>query len=529
MRPAVVFTFTLLSLAAAKGQEALLPLDVYTSWKAERKMADSAVLVHPEVKPYTVWTVQHYTAGDTNRYEYHDLSLLKRDRSFFRISPRLSAIGFLETGDHSQRGVVSHVGVGIGAGWKNKVYLGAELLAGYTEPETYMQQITDSLRMVTGYGGANRQGPGYGFSQSTFTLAWKPSPYLELMAGRGKHFIGEGYRSMFLSDYASNYNYLRADVNVWKLKYTVLYTQMQRARGYPGAFYPLQNKYATMHYLSLNITHWWSVGAFEAVVWESGDSAVGREYDINYLNPVIFFRPVEYSIGSSDNSLLGFSTAVRPWRGLTFYVQLMLDEFVFDNATASLQEKLTGDTAIQTGWWANKQAFQLGVKCHEPLGWKNATVLGEFNFVRPFTYGHSRPAQAYTHLNQSLAHPLGANFIEWVAMAIWQPARWSLGLRATYSRKGYTNGAYFLGEDVLVSSEQRDKINRVFNNTMLQGQVQDVANMRLEAAYMLVPAWNLRAETAIHVRTQHSGNTGSVSTFFILGLRTALNNDYRDL
>lgn len=528
MRQTLVIGF-FLWVCALKGQEVLLPLDVYTSWKTERTMSDSAVLVHPEVKPYTTWTHQRYAGSENDAINvYHSLALFRKNNSFFRISPRVNATGFIETGTRSQRGVESYIGAAIGAGFRNKVYLGADVLAGYTEPAFYIQKIIDSLRVVPGYSRASRQG-GYGFHQSTITLAWKPSKHIELMAGRGKHFIGEGYRSLFLSDFAPNYNYLRADLSVWKIKYMVLYTQMRQPQGYPNAFYPLINKYSTMHYLSLNITKWWSVGAFEAVVWESEDSVMNREFDVNYLNPIIFFRPIEYSLGSSDNSLLGFSTTFRPLKGLTLYSQVMLDEFLFNEVTASLRKRLSGDSTIATGWWANKQAFQAGAKYHELFGWKNSTVLGEFNFVRPFTYGHSNTAQSYTHLNHPLAHPLGANFIEWVAMAVWQPNRWNFGLRMTYARKGYSNSLGFLGEDPLVSNGERDKDNREHGNTMLQGRLEDVANLRLETGYTLVPAWNLRAEAALHLRTLRTESVSSVSSFFVLGLRTALWNDYKDL
>jgi hypothetical protein len=42
--------------------------------------------------------------------------------------------------------------------------------------------------------------------------------------------------------------------------------------------------------------------------------------------------------------------------------------------------------------------------------------------VRPFTYSHYNAVANYTHYNQPLAHPLGANFQEWIAMFRYQPA-----------------------------------------------------------------------------------------------------------
>ena len=82
-----------------------------------------------------------------------------------------------------------------------------DVIAGYNEPVSYLSKITDSLHAVPGYSYANRQG-GFGYHQSTINLTWHPSDRVELSAGRGKHFIGEGYRSLFLSDYCAKLQFL---------------------------------------------------------------------------------------------------------------------------------------------------------------------------------------------------------------------------------------------------------------------------------------------------------------------------------
>jgi hypothetical protein len=41
--------------------------------------------------------------------------------------------------------------------------------------------------------------------------------------------------------------------------------------------------------------------------------------------------------------------------------------------------------------------------------------------VRPFTYSHFDSVSSYTHYNQPLAHPLGANFSEVIAILRYQP------------------------------------------------------------------------------------------------------------
>ena len=51
-------------------------------------------------------------------------------------------------------------------------------------------------------------------------LSYAPSKHFNIQLGHGKNFIGDGYRSLLLSDNSSPYPYLRLNTNFWKLKYT---------------------------------------------------------------------------------------------------------------------------------------------------------------------------------------------------------------------------------------------------------------------------------------------------------------------
>ena len=91
------------------------------------------------------------------------------------------------------------------------------------------------------------------------------------------------------------------------------------------------------------------------------------------------------------------------------YGQLLLDEFF-------LKEVRAGN-----GWWANKFGVQMGGKYIDVFSVKNLDLQGEMNLVRPFTYSHSDSVSNYTHYNQPLAHPLGANFMEAIGSYRYQP------------------------------------------------------------------------------------------------------------
>ena len=63
----------------------------------------------------------------------------------------------------------------------------------------------------------------------------------------------------------------------------------------------------------------------------------------------------------------------------------------------------------------------MGFKYIDVLGIKNLDLQAETNAVRPFTYSCTDSFTSYNHYNQQLAHPLGANFKEYVTIVKYQP------------------------------------------------------------------------------------------------------------
>ena len=81
----------------------------------------------------------------------------------------------------------------------------------------------------------------------------------------------------------------------------------------------------------------------------------------------------------------------------------------------------------------------------DAFGVKNLDLQAETNWVRPFTYSHSDSVADYTHYNQPLAHPVGANFKEFIGIARYQPARkwWIEGKLIAYAQGTDTAGENF--------------------------------------------------------------------------------------
>ena len=82
-------------------------------------------------------------------------------------------------------------------------------------------------------------------------------------------------------------------------------------------------------------------------------------------------------------------------------------------------------------------AYRLGVKYVDAFNIKNLDLQFETNRVRPYTYSHFDSVANYTHYNQPLAHPLGANFQEYIGILKYQPApRWYINAKAIYYSPG---------------------------------------------------------------------------------------------
>ena len=242
--------------------------------------------------------------------------------------------------------------------------------------------------------------------------------------------MGNGYRSLFLSDFGDSYLFLKLKTKIWKFDYENLFMELMPQYTKAGDKL-LDRKYAAMHHLSINIGKSLNVGLFEGIIF-------GRKnrFDFEYLNPVIFLRHVEGTLGSPDNAVAGIDFKANAAHHFQFYGQLLLDEF---HANEILKNN---------GYWANKYGYQLGAKYVDAFSIKNLDLQLENNRVRPFTYSHSDSVANYTHYNQPLAHPLGANFQEWVGILKYQPApKWYVDARAIYYKQGLDSAGINFGSN----------------------------------------------------------------------------------
>ena len=292
----------------------------------------------------------------------------------------------------------------------------------------FVQDRIGAFRAVPGNGRYNEyKVSGVDYSDARGGITFNAAKYIDFQFAYDKNFIGNGYRSLFLSDYSSNYLFLKINTRIWKLNYENIFMELnpQFPAGVRSTDQLLDKKYAAVHHLSLNATRWLTVGLFESVVF-------GRKnhFDLSYLNPVIFLRTAEKQNNSPDNGFVGVDFKANLLKRVQLYGQLLFDELKIRELTAS------------NGWFGNKFGVQLGAKYTDLLNIPNLDVQGEVNIVRPFTYSHYDSTDDYSHYNQPLAHPLGANFIEVIGIIRYQPLnRLTTSARLIYWKQGLDSSA----------------------------------------------------------------------------------------
>lgn len=404
------------------------------------------------------------------------------------------------------------IGLAFNSNFDNKLYFSISAYFEEGTYPTYIESYINRIDVIPGMGRAYQGSFGQNTNRIDALLAYRPYDFLALEAGVGKHFIGEGYRSFFVSDIASNNPFGRLNVNIWRLNFSATYSSLTHREPNSGSQWPEFGKYTARHYLSINATKWLRLGFFESVVWQASNGDQYRGFDVHYINPIQFYRPVEYSIGSADNSLLGFDLNFIIKKKWTLYGQIMLDEFLLREVTA-------GD-----GWWANKYAIQVGLKAIEPFSFRNSFLRLEFNLARPFTFSHGSNKQNYAQLGEAIAHPLGANFYEGIV-----EFNFSLGKRA---RIGSLFMAYLKGEDPEGENLGGDIFksytnpSKQYDNYIGQGIQRKVLMAQVQYSYLISSENRLKLIAGLRLRNENYLDENTFGTQIYLGISTQIWNRY---
>jgi hypothetical protein len=344
----------------------------------------------------------------------------------------------------------------------------------------------------------------YDFFTARAYVTFDPIKQINLQFGHDKVFMGTGTRSVILSDYSAPFLFLKVTTQVGPFQYQNLFAEIinNQTPNQPYGVLP-PKKFLAFHHLSANLGKNFNLGVFEAVVHSRGKDQ--GYFDLRYLNPVIFYRAIEGEKNSPDNVLLGLDFRWNFLKHFSLYGQTMLDEFKLDEA-------FTG-----RGWWGNKVAGQLGLKYIDALGIRNLDLTGELNLARPYTYQHLSELTNYVAYNQPLAHPLGANFAEFVGTARYQPLP-RLSLSATYvqAQVGADRAGQNWGSNPLLSYNSRV---REYGNRTGQGRLTRLSLLDATATYQLTHNFFAELRHVYRLQDARGDLNDRTTSFTSIGLR----------
>ncbi len=327
------------------------------------------------------------------------------------------------------------------------------------------------------------------------------SDHFEVRFGRTRNQWGPGATSLFLSDYAPVYTQLQIRTTFWRVQYVNLFTQMTDLTPLPETLSggALPHKYGAFHRLSIKLPGRVELGLFESVIFfpdSTGGVRTRNDFELAYLNPLIFYRAVEHDLGSPDNMLLGMDLSWVAVPGLKLYGQFLLDELVVGE--------------IGEASWRNKWGVLAGMHlANWPLD--GLSLRAEYARMRPYLYAHSTGTTSFTHYNDLLGHPPGPNARDFALFASYRLApRIEAAFNVAYTQRGRNTDSLNYGADPLESYNTRacaelgeDCLSGV---PFLQGVRQNRLLVEARVGYELLP--NLYLEAALRAQSIDDARRG---------------------
>ncbi|WP_067145054.1 gliding motility protein RemB [Pseudotamlana agarivorans] len=419
-------------------------------------------------------------------------------------------------------------GIVIQGGFGDKFSFFTSFLESQGRFADYFNRYAETLKaagpdpaLIPGRGIAKRyRTDAYDYPVAEAYLSYTPSKYFNFQFGHGKSFIGDGYRSLVLSDVSTPYPFFKINTTFWKMKYTNTWMWLMDVRDEVLEDKAYKRKYIGNHFLSWNVTKRLNLGFFESVVWDDSND---RGFDVNYLNPIIFYRAIEFETGQGAGNALMGATAKYKWNDKMYlYGQLILDEF-------SLADMTGGEKSYK-----NKYGYQLGIKYFDAFKVDNLLLQFEYNRVRPYTYSHNTIVLNYANSNQSMAHLWNSNFSEAIVIGRYHYKRWFANAKLIFGVRGFDFDDdvdnYSYGGDIY-----RDYYDRPYDTGVEVGQGirTNIFNGNLQAGYLLNVASNMKIFGDVTFRDFDPDATTSTTyknntVWFTVGVRTDLFNWYFD-
>ncbi len=518
----------LILLASSSYAQHLVPLHRHRLVELERLMLQDSETHHTALKPFVIpdtgklFTGLYAREGKPGgwiekKLRYENL-IMKEDENYrFTADPVLD-FQFSKNRDHEKYFYRNTRGFNVTGRIGKKVAFHSVLFENQVAFQPYINRFIANKKVIPHAASyklyeapfSQLAPEAYDFAMAEGVLSWSVIPELNLQMGQGKHFIGDGYRSLLLSDNSYSYPFVKATATVWKIQYTAMFAEMLDMDLPNDAESGYRKKRSSIQFVNFKVLPWLQAGLFEATVYQPEDSTGYKGFKANYINPVILSRTIEYGLNSKNNTLLGANLRIQLPLKLVLYGQFVLDEAGDKNAK-KLSEK------------ASRYGYQLGAKWFDVLNIEQLYVQAEYNVAMPYLYATNPASQNFGHVRQSLAHPLGANFKEFVGLFQYQYHDFALEIQANYARYGTDTSQFSFGKDIYKPAPELEYGEEV-DTHITQGISTKMAYARAQLSYILNPRTDMRIYLEAALRKEASDIVNYEDVFISFGLRTFLSN-----
>ena len=331
---------------------------------------------------------------------------------------------------------------------------------------------------------------GFDYAFAVGNIVYKPTKWLHLSAGNSSHFIGDGYRSILLSDNGVPSPFYRVSTQfLKKWQFNALRTRLINLMRKPAsttveAYY--ETKGYSNNYLTFQPNEKWSFSLFEGIIWSKGDSITSTKVNPLFYNPVPLIAPFVLS-KDQINSVLGFNISFSLNDNNRFYGQIALGDLNTKNA-----------------------AMQFGFRGFNYFGLEDFMLQVEFNSVTKGMYHSSNARLNYIHYNLPIAHVKGNSFHEFIVRSNYEWKRCYIDFKTI---------VYILSN---YSSTDLLPVNKIDNF-----ETGKVVLLTTELGYRFNRKMNLNLFGGMNLRSDVNGGIGNIQHIFV-GLRTGINNRYTD-
>lgn len=518
----IVISFLFTMRVSLSAQQKTIPLNRFFTQEVERVSIWDSLPVHTSSKPFlesklNLSDITSYKKDDTLK-TYYDITRILYKSNLITISGedfRITVDPVFELSfakdyeDKSLYGDTANLSINT-RGFQIEGDLGKKFSFHTDVYETqsffphYQKDFVDTTGVAPGFGRVKRYKTyGYDYAMASGWLSFSPTKWINLQFGHGKQFIGNGYRSLLLSDAIFNYPYLKATFSFFdnKLQYSSTYASLETQNRLPLGEVPeslFKRKGGSFNYLSWIPHNRVEIGLFEGIIWTRYDDQKGTipQPSGAYI-PILGINTGINGFDGKQNVVAGANLRVTTTKHSYIYGQVAIDNP--DNSALG---------------------YQAGFKYFD-LILPRLDLQVEWNSLGSYMYASQYRYQNYVHVNQPIGHPTGAATDELIAIANyrWRRIIGQVKYNQIYHSTG-REGNWKISPQANVASTEN------FPDHYIQ-------QLDITAGLYINPKWNLQlligyCNRLDQVKDEIAGNTERRTSLIYIAFRTNLINRYND-